>query len=52
MNNRSGRSSNSDGKIVILQPQMYKNNTHRSTIKEVTEPEPVLDFQESERDIV
>lgn len=44
MNNRSGRSSDSDGEIVILQPQLYKNNTHQSTVQEVTEPEPVLDF--------
>ena len=42
--------SDSDGKIIILQPQLYQNYNHPPTAPKVNQSEPVLDFQEGEKE--
>ena len=39
-----------DSSDTWLQSQLFKNDTQQSTISEVTEPEPVLDFYKRERE--
>ena len=42
--NDSSDSSSDNSETVKLLPQLHKNNTHQSTVPEVTELEHVLDF--------
>ena len=42
--------SDSDSEIIILQPQLYQNYNHPPTVPEVNQSEPVLDFQEEEKE--
>ena len=42
--------SDTDSKIMILQPQLYQNYNHPPTVPEVNQSEPVLDFQEGEKE--
>ena len=42
--------SDSDSETIILQPQLYQNFNHPPTVSEVNHLDPVLDFQEGERE--
>ena len=42
--NDSSDSRSDNSETVKLLPQLYKNNTHQSTVPEVTELEHVSDF--------
>ena len=42
--------SDSDNEIIILQPQLYQNYNHPPTIPEVNQSEPVVDFQDGEKE--
>ena len=42
--------SDRDSEIIILQPQLYQNYNHAPAIPEINQPEPVLDFQEGEKE--
>ena len=42
--------SDSDSEIIILQPQLYQSFNHPPTVSEVNHLDPVLDFQEGERE--
>ena len=42
--------SGSDSEIIILQQQLYQNYNHPPTVPEVNQSEPVLDFQEGEKE--
>ena len=42
--------SDSDSEIIILQPQLNQNYNHPPTVTEVNQSEPVLDFQEEEKE--
>ena len=42
--------SDSDSEIIILQPQLYQNYNDPPAVPEVNQSEPVLDFQEGEKE--
>ena len=42
--------SDSDSEIIILQPQLCQNYNHPPTVPEVNQSEPVLEFQEGQKE--
>ena len=42
--------SDSDSEIIILQPQLHQNYNHPPSIPEINQSEPVLDFQQGEKE--
>ena len=42
--------SDSDSEIIILQPQLYQDYNHAPAVPEVNQSEPVLDFQEGQKE--